>query len=115
MTSRKYQPPRQSRGHEMVWMRHSLLSLSQMLSLSLCLGVPALAQSGGLYDAVDPVIGSSNEGNTFPGASLPFGMMQWSPQTNAKGYYFYGEKKISGFSLTHLSGRGGPIFADVPV
>ncbi len=37
------------------------------------------------------------------------------PDTNARGFYFNGEKSIWGFSLTHLSGTGCPTFADVPV
>jgi predicted alpha-1,2-mannosidase len=73
------------------------------------------AQSGGLYDAVDPFIGTAGEGVTFPGASLPFGMIQWSPDTNKGGHYFYNEKKILGFSLTHLSGITCGVEADVPV
>ena len=34
------------------------------------------------YDSVDPIIGTDGGGNTFPGATLPFGMIQWSPDTN---------------------------------
>ncbi len=77
--------------------------------------ISMVAQSGGLYNAVDPIMGSSGGGNTFPGASLPFGMIQWSPETNGHDFYIYEQKKISGFSLTHLSGAGCPIFADMPV
>ena len=86
-----------------------------MLLLFVCSILPAPAQSSGLYNAVDPMIGTSGGGFTFPGASLPFGMIQWGPDTNTRGYYFYGEKSTRGFSLTHLSGVGCPIFADVPV
>lgn len=55
------------------------------------------------YDAVDTFIGTTGDGNTFPGASLPFGMMQWSPDSGGEGRYFYNKNKIQGFSLTHLS------------
>src|SRR5690348_13583513 len=63
---------------------------------------------------VNPLIGSRNGGNTFPGASLPFGMLQWSPEntrgqhdrTAAPGGYQYDATRIRGFSLTHLSGTG---------
>src|SRR2546429_6758565 len=41
------------------------------------------------YDSVDPLIGTTGDGNTFPGASLPFGMIQWSPDTGRDGWYFY--------------------------
>ena len=63
---------------------------------------------------VNPLIGSRHGGNTFPGASLPFGMLQWSPEntkgqhdrTAAPGGYQYDATRIRGFSLTHLSGTG---------
>src|SRR5690242_11764330 len=63
---------------------------------------------------VNPLIGSRHGGNTFPGASLPFGMLQWSPEstrgmhnrTAAPGGYQYDAARIRGFSLTHLSGTG---------
>jgi predicted alpha-1,2-mannosidase len=56
----------------------------------------------------------------FPGADLPFGMLQWSPDTSpnaaqAGGGYAYGDSAISGFSLTHLSGSGCPSYQDVPI
>jgi predicted alpha-1,2-mannosidase len=84
------------------------------LILSCLFAGSANAQSGSLYDAVDPFIGTAGGGNTFPGASLPFGMVQWSPQTSPQGFYYYQQKKIYGFSMVHLSGVGCPIFADVP-
>jgi predicted alpha-1,2-mannosidase len=49
--------------------------------------------------------------NTFPGAVMPFGMIQWSPDTGAgikPGGYGYYDTQISGFSLDHLSGAGCP-------
>ena len=63
---------------------------------------------------VDPFIGTANGGNTFPGAVLPFGMVQWSPETTrgdatrrpAAGGYQYDATTIRGFGLTHLSGTG---------
>ncbi len=63
---------------------------------------------------VDPRIGSANGGNTFPGAVVPFGMVQWSPETTrgnatrvaAPGGYAYDARRVRGFSLTHLSGTG---------
>lgn len=67
------------------------------------------------YDSVDPLIGTAGDGNTFPGASLPFGMIQWSPDTGSDGWYFYNKSKIRGFSLTHLSGAGCPLYGDFPI
>ncbi len=55
-------------------------------------------------------------GNTFPGADVPFGMVQWSPDTSPTqpGGYVYGGNLITGFSLTHLSGAGCPAYGDFP-
>ena len=63
---------------------------------------------------VNPLIGSSNGGNTFPGAILPFGMLSWSPENTrgdmtraaAPGGYHFDATRIRGFSLAHLSGTG---------
>ena len=56
----------------------------------------------------------------FPGADVPFGMIQWSPDSSpdavqAGGGYSYADSKIGGFSLTHLSGTGCPSYQDVPI
>jgi predicted alpha-1,2-mannosidase len=78
--------------------------------------LPAPAQSAaGPYDAVDPLIGTAGGGNTFPGATLPFGMIQWSPDTNTDAWYAYNDKQIDGFSLTHVSGAGCPLYGDFAV
>jgi predicted alpha-1,2-mannosidase len=54
--------------------------------------------------------------NTFPGADVPFGMVQWSPDTVTfqHGGYFYDDNRIRGFSLTHLSGAGCSTYEDIP-
>src|SRR5438270_4231341 len=78
--------------------------------------LPALAQPDRRpYDSVDPLIGTAGGGNTFPGATLPLGMIQWSPDTGHEAWYFYGEKQITGFSLTHISGAGCPLYGDFAV
>ncbi|MCM6773602.1 GH92 family glycosyl hydrolase [Nocardia sp. CDC159] len=55
-------------------------------------------------------------GNTFPGADVPFGMVQWSPDTVTPqhGGYYYDDNRIKGFSLTHLSGPGCDTYQDIP-
>ncbi len=58
-------------------------------------------------------------GNTFPGATTPFGMVQWSPDTQLQdvsyaGGYRWGDTRIGGFGLTHLSGAGCGVYRDVP-
>ncbi|HJQ31634.1 MAG TPA: GH92 family glycosyl hydrolase [Pyrinomonadaceae bacterium] len=63
---------------------------------------------------VNTFVGTDNDGNTFPGAAVPFGMLQWSPDTTAGGWYKYNDAKVRGFSLTHFSGAGCPAYADVP-
>ncbi len=55
----------------------------------------------------------------FPAADVPFGMMQWGPDTapdriSGSGYS-YADSHISGFSLTHLSGTGCAAYGDIPV
>ncbi|WP_260688507.1 GH92 family glycosyl hydrolase [Curtobacterium flaccumfaciens] len=74
---------------------------------------------------VDPFIGTSNNGNTWPGATAPFGMLQWSPtgtagdqtSTPVANGYSYDVNRLRGFSLTHLNGAGcAPGAAgDVPI
>ena len=65
-------------------------------------------------------LGGNASGNTFPGATLPFGMVQFSPDTvkgfgpEDRGSYVHADTAIRGFSLTHLSGPGCPVFGDVP-
>jgi len=67
---------------------------------------------------VNTFVGTSADGNTFPGATMPFGMIQWSPTSGFKehaGGYVYTDDVIRGFSLNHLSGPGCPIMGDVPI
>lgn len=73
-----------------------------------------------LLDYVNPRIGTSGDGHVFPGASAPFGMVQWSPDTSAGGLsqpggYAYGDRIITGFSVTHLSGAGCVAFGNLPI
>jgi len=68
---------------------------------------------------VDTRTWTSGGGNTFPGAEVPFGMVQWSPDTmpdrNAGGGYNYGDEELTGYSLTHVSGPGCGAAGDVPI
>lgn len=61
-----------------------------------------------LINYVNPFIGTSNGGNTFPGAVIPWGMVSVSPHNSpgAPSGYIYGEKYFYGFGHTHLSGTG---------
>ncbi|MFA5011587.1 MAG: GH92 family glycosyl hydrolase [Ignavibacteria bacterium] len=67
---------------------------------------------------VNPFIGTGGHGHTFPGATVPFGMVQLSPDTRLKGWdgcsgYHYSDSIIYGFSHTHLSGTGVPDYCDI--
>ena len=57
-------------------------------------------------------------GHDFPGAAVPFGMVQWSPDTSPSdrhsGGYDYRDHHLKGFSLTHLSGAGCALYGDFP-
>ncbi|TQK50767.1 putative alpha-1,2-mannosidase [Streptomyces sp. SLBN-118] len=67
-----------------------------------------------LTTVVNPLIGTKTEGNTFPGATLPFGMVQVSPDTGSGVGYNYDHTKIRGFSQTHLSGVGCNAGTQIP-
>ena len=60
---------------------------------------------------VNPFIGTDGKGKTYPGATMPFGMVQLSPDNGRSGWdwisgYFYPDSILAGFSHTHLSGTG---------
>ncbi|MGW1159685.1 GH92 family glycosyl hydrolase [Streptomyces sp. NPDC002519] len=78
-------------------------------------GDAAESDGGRLTDLVNPFIGTQNEGNTFPGATVPFGMVQLSPDTGHSTGYDHTQHRIRGFSLVHLSGVGCAIGGDLPV
>lgn len=86
----------------------------------------ALASPAGVgeaaFHAVDPFIGTGGEGHTFPGATVPYGMIQLSPDTRIQprkqGYgwaagYRYDDTTIVGFSHTHFSGTGHSDLGDL--
>ncbi|MGD8781232.1 MAG: GH92 family glycosyl hydrolase [Ignavibacteria bacterium] len=67
---------------------------------------------------VDPFIGTGGHGHTYPGATMPFGMVQLSPDTDTQGWdwcsgYHYSDNSIMGFSHTHLSGTGCADYGDI--
>ena len=63
---------------------------------------------------VNPFVGTAGGGNTFPGATTPFGMTQLSPDTMNNGVgYDYGAQMIDGFSMLHMSGVGCADYGDV--
>lgn len=69
-------------------------------------------------DYVDPFIGTGFHGHTYPGATVPFGAVQLSPDTRKGNWdacagYHYSDSAITGFSHTHLSGTGCIDFGDI--
>lgn len=96
------------------------LGMTMALAMGALLGAgAALADTRDIgakaFDSVDPFIGTGGEGHTYPGATVPFGMVQLSPDTRiqprAQAYdwaagYRYDDTSIVGFSHTHFSGTG---------
>ncbi|HEY0978530.1 MAG TPA: GH92 family glycosyl hydrolase [Flavobacteriales bacterium] len=91
------------------------------LLLALLLGLPASAQTNKARELVNPFVGTGGHGHTFPGACVPNGLVQLSPDTRPDGYmdwdgcggYHYSDSLIYGFSHTHLSGTGVADLCDV--
>src|ERR1700733_15599937 len=86
-----------------------------LLAIVIALGATS-AHAADLAAEVNPFIGTTNGGNVYPGATLPFGMVAFSPEETplpgrsypiaAPGGYEWRVSGIKGFSLTHLSGTG---------
>ena len=78
-----------------------------------CAGV-----DGPLCEAVDPFIGTGGHGHTYPGATVPFGMVQVSPDTRLEGWdgcggFHITDHVVYGFSHTHLQGTGVSDYGDI--
>jgi predicted alpha-1,2-mannosidase len=88
-------------------------------------GIPAIIEAAAPVNFVDPLIGTGGNGHTFPGALLPFGMVQLSPDTGgmtgnwlSSGWnwcagYHYSDGTIIGFSHLHRSGMGIGDWGDI--
>ncbi len=96
---------------------HQFNFLFRVLLLTVaCYGqlTPVFSQAGAkntLNRHVDPFIGTAAHGHVYPGATVPFGMVQLSPDNGTQGWdwcagYNYEDQTIVGFSHTHLSGTG---------
>lgn len=80
--------------------------------------IPPAQKDKPLISYVNPFIGTGGHGHTYPGATLPFGMMQLSPDTRLDGWdgcsgYHYSDNYIYGFSHKHLSGTGVSDYGDI--
>ncbi|WKZ68950.1 MAG: GH92 family glycosyl hydrolase [Melioribacteraceae bacterium] len=90
-------------------MTHSIKpTLRIALYIFLYISVLASQTKHEINDLINPFIGTSNGGNTYPGAVVPWGMVSVSPHnsTGVPSGYIYGEKYFYGFGHTHLSGTG---------
>jgi predicted alpha-1,2-mannosidase len=105
--------------------RVATAGLLAALAAAALLAPAASALASGPVSQVDvfagtrPGPGTFGGGHDFPGAAMPFGMVQFSPDTTADGSpsggYDYRDHHVTGFSLTHLSGAGCPLYADFPL
>lgn len=89
-----------------------------LTALLLAASVTLFSQEKKPIDYVDPFVGTNFHGHTYPGATVPFGMVQLSPDTRLKGWdgcsgYHYSDNVIYGFSHTHLSGTGASDYGDI--
>ncbi|HEX5604312.1 MAG TPA: hypothetical protein VFX63_17250, partial [Pyrinomonadaceae bacterium] len=94
--------------------------MKRLVNLVLLLFLFSLSVAGqtDLTRYVNPFIGTGGHGHTFPGAIVPYGMVQLSPDTRLTGWdgcsgYHYSDSKIYGFSHTHLSGTGISDYGDI--
>jgi predicted alpha-1,2-mannosidase len=91
-----------------------------MTMLVVAIIVSTTSAQRSLTSLVNPFVGTAKNGHTYPGASLPFGMVQLSPDTRTEGWdacsgYHYSDSTILGFSHTHLSGTGVADYGDILV
>jgi len=92
--------------------------MNKLLSLQLLLfSFVAIGQN--FHQYVNPMIGNGGHGHTYPGATVPFGMVQLSPDTRIDGSwdgcsgYHFSDNVIYGFSHTHLNGTGVSDYGDI--
>jgi predicted alpha-1,2-mannosidase len=95
----------------MFFVPRRLLALAFVLATAAC-----FAKSP--YDSVNPLIGTAEHGHVYPGATVPFGMVQLSPDTRDNGWdgcagYHYSDDSILGFSHNHLTGTGCPDLGNI--
>jgi predicted alpha-1,2-mannosidase len=104
--------------------------VAALIAATVVFAGPAVASARDLTSLVNPFTGTAasapdfgtggGAGNTFPGATLPFGMVAFSPDTipsltNFTAGYTYTDNQMRGFSLTHFSGAGCALLQDLPI
>ena len=99
-------------------MKHNLAIAASLLILAACSPKQETTVSTEYAQYVNPLIGTDFTGNTYPGAQVPFGKVQLSPDNGLPGWnrisgYYYPDSTIAGFSHTHLSGTGAGDLYDI--
>ena len=94
-------------------MKNKIIVFSLLLVSSFC-------HAQKLINFVDVFLGTGGHGHVYPGATVPFGMVQLSPDNGTEGWdwcsgYNYSSDSIAGFSHTHLSGTGIGDWCDISV
>jgi len=97
---------------------NSVLRTTAFALISLLM--PYCGDAQKLISYIDPFIGTGGHGHTFPGATVPFGMVQLSPDNGTQGWdwcsgYNFADSMITGFSHMHLSGTGCGDWTDISV
>ncbi len=95
------------------FLRFSSAAKAVIVSLVLMLPAGGMACGANLAALVNPFVGTAQGGDIVPGAIVPFGMVELSPDMHVNSYYIYQQHHSSGFSMTHLSGCGCPNYGDV--
>ena len=98
-------------------MKKLIIPIIALLALAACNNEPKADYVTDAAKYVDPFIGTGGHGHTFPGATVPFGMVQFSPDTRMNDWdgcsgYHTSDNTILGFSTTHLSGTGCSDYGD---
>ena len=99
-------------------MKKPLIIFPACLVFFVFLSANLSAQTKDYTRYVNPFVGTGGHGHTFPGATVPFGFVQLSPDTRMDDWdgssgYHYSDNQIYGFSHTHLSGTGIPDYCDI--
>ncbi|SPE52277.1 Alpha-1,2-mannosidase (modular protein) [Verrucomicrobia bacterium] len=100
------------------WQTLSFSGRRVLLLLTPLLLAGRLGAESNPVDLPLPMVGTADHGHAYPGATVPFGMVQVSPDTPIRGWdgcsgYHYSDHAIEGFSHTHLSGTGAGCLGDV--
>jgi predicted alpha-1,2-mannosidase len=97
------------------------MKLPKLCLLSfLLIFISKISDAQKLTSFVDPFLGTGGHGHVYPGATIPFGMVQLSPDNGEEGWdwcsgYHYSSNTIAGFSHTHLSGTGIGDWCDISI